>query len=80
MIHQFMQPVVILVQIQSHDPAHQNPPQRHAQQAALAIGEPLLDDLIAADGVVPHGFGNVLPISRGVEVDVVGLCAERTTF
>jgi hypothetical protein len=40
------------------------------EEGLLAVAEPLLEDLVAAEGVVSDGFGNVLPTGGGVEVDV----------
>ena len=35
---------------------------RAGQQLFLAVGEPFLDDLLAADGVLPNTERNVLPV------------------
>src|ERR1039457_1792924 len=43
-----------------------------AQQYLFAIAEPLLDHLIAAEGVLPDGGRNVAPEGFAVEIDVVG--------
>ena len=44
--------------------------ERAAQQCAFAVAEPLFEDLIAAEGVAPDGFGDVFPAGGGVEVVV----------
>ena len=41
-----------------------------AEKGLFAIGKPLLDDLVAADGVFPDLEWNVGPVGRVVEVDV----------
>src|ERR1035441_8998514 len=47
-----------------------------AQQCLFAIAEPLLDDLISAEGVLPDSGRNVAPEGFAVEIDVVGGSAE----
>ena len=44
--------------------------ERAAEQGLFAVGEPFLDDLVAADGELPHGLGNVAPAGGIVQVDV----------
>ena len=44
--------------------------QRAAQQVLLAIAQPLLGDLIAADRVLPDVGRDVLPVGRRVQVHV----------
>ncbi len=46
-----------------------------AEEGGLAVAEPLLEDLVAAEGVGPDGFGDVFPAGGGVEVDVEEACA-----
>ena len=41
-----------------------------AEEGGLAVAEPLFEDLVAAEGVGPDGFGEVFPAGGGVEVDV----------
>ena len=41
-----------------------------AKQRFFAVGEPFFDDLVAADGEVPNGLGNVAPAGGIVQVDV----------
>lgn len=48
-----------------------------AQQIGLAVAEPFLDNLVAADGVFPEVGGNVGPEDDVVQIDVVGVVAER---
>ena len=50
--------------------------QRSAQNPAFPVGEPLLEDLVAAELVVPHVHGDVAPIGVVVQVDVEGGVAE----
>ena len=50
--------------------------QRPAQDLALPVGEPLLEDLVAAQPVVPHGGGDVAPAGVVVQVDVEGGVAQ----
>ena len=45
--------------------------QAAAQEGLFAVGQPLLDDLVAANGVVPHRLGYVPPARDIVKVDVV---------
>lgn len=40
------------------------------EEGGLAVAEPFLEDLVADEGVVPHGLGHVFPAGGGVEVDV----------
>ena len=40
-----------------------------AEEGGLAVAEPLFEDLIAAEGVGPDGFGDVFPAGGSVEVD-----------
>ncbi len=40
------------------------------EEGGLAVAEPLLEPLVAAEGVVPDGLGHVFPAGGGVEVDV----------
>ena len=49
---------------------------RAAEKGLVAVGEPLLDDLIAADGVMPDSNGNIRPVGDVVEVDIAGVFAE----
>ena len=42
------------------------------QQSALAVGQPPLEDLVAAQFVVPDGVGDVLPVGAAVQIDVEG--------
>ena len=50
--------------------------ERAAQDGALAVGEPFLEDLVAAEAVVPDGGGDVAPEGVGVELDFEGGLAE----
>src|SRR5664279_5720414 len=43
----------------------------------LAIAEPLLDNLIAAERVLPNRHGNVAPVRATVQPHVMGLDAQR---
>ena len=45
--------------------------ERAAEQLIFAVAQPLLDDLITADGVVPDLFRHVLPASGVVEINVM---------
>ena len=36
--------------------------ERAAEQRLFAVGEPFLDDLVAAEGVLPNPRGNVRPV------------------
>ncbi len=47
------------------------------EEGLLAVGEPLFEDLVAAEGVGPDGFGDVFPAGGGVEVDVQKVFASR---
>ena len=40
--------------------------------AVLAIAEPLLDDLIATDSIVPDDGRDIAPVGRVVQVDIAG--------
>jgi hypothetical protein len=40
------------------------------EEGLLAVAEPLFEDLVAAEGVVPDGFWNVFPVGGGVEMDI----------
>ena len=51
--------------------------QRAAQQLFLAVGEPFLDDLVAADGVFPNPQRDVLPVGHVVQVDIAGAVAQQ---
>ena len=42
----------------------------------FAVGEPFLEDLVAAEFVAPDVGGDVAPVGAVVEVDVVGGLAE----
>ena len=44
--------------------------QRPPKNGALTVGEPLLEDLVAAEFVAPDGGGDVAPVGVGVQVDV----------
>ena len=48
-----------------------------AEDVVLAVAEPLLDDLIAADGVLPDVERQVAPVGGAIEVDVAGLLAQK---
>jgi len=39
--------------------------ERAAEDGLLAVGEPLLEDLVAAELVAPDGGGDVAPVRRG---------------
>ena len=56
--------------------------ERAAEKRLFAVGEPLLDGLIAANGVVPNANRNVGPVGDFVEVNVAGFVAEffRASF
>ena len=41
-----------------------------AKDDAFAVGEPFLEDLVAAELVAPDGGGDVAPEGAGVQVDV----------
>ena len=43
-----------------------------AQEGLFPVGEPLLDDLVAADVVVPDLLGDVPPVGPVVQVNVIG--------
>lgn len=43
--------------------------ERAAKEGGLAVAEPFLEDLVAAESVGPDGFGGVFPAGGGVEVD-----------
>jgi len=43
---------------------------RTTEQGEFAVAEPFFDDLIAADVVVPDGYGNVSPVGVVIEIDV----------
>lgn len=45
---------------------------RALKNVALAAGEPLLEDLMAAEAVGPDGGGNIAPEGFAIEVDVEG--------
>ena len=51
--------------------------ERAAEDGALAVGEPLLEHLVAAEAVVPDGGRDVAPERLAVEVDVEGSLAEH---
>ena len=67
-----------------HDEYPPNPPrrvrkmlhlfesQRPAQDLPLPVGQPLLEDLVAAELVVPDCGGDVAPVGAVVEVNVNG--------
>ena len=44
--------------------------QRASEDVLLTVGEPLLEDLVAADLVAPDGVGDVAPEGAGVQVHV----------
>ena len=44
--------------------------ERAGEDVALAVGEPLLEHLVAAELVAPDGGGDVAPVGAVVEVDV----------
>jgi len=48
-----------------------------AQDTLLAVAEPLLDDLVAADRVAPDALRDVLPEDAVVEIDIAGRLAEE---
>ena len=50
--------------------------ERTAEKKLLTIGKPLLDDLVAADGVLPNAGWDVGPIGGVVEIDVAGFVAK----
>jgi len=50
--------------------------QRAAQEFFFAAGKPLLDDLIAADGVFPDANRDVRPVGEVVQINVAGAVAE----
>ena len=50
--------------------------QRASEDGALAAGEPLLENWVAAELVVPDGGRDVAPPSLVVEADVEGRVAE----
>jgi hypothetical protein len=54
--------------------------QRAAQQLMLAVAQPLLDHLVAADGVFPHAQWYVAPVRDFVQVYVHCLIAETGEF
>jgi len=41
-----------------------------AEERLFAVGEPFLENLIAAEGVAPDRLGDIAPEGRVVEVDV----------
>ena len=46
------------------------------EDGVFAVGEPLLEDLVAAEFVAPDVGGDVAPVGAVVEVDVEGGFAE----
>ena len=50
--------------------------ERAVEDGAFAVGEPFLEDLVAAELVVPDGGGDVAPVGAVVEVYVEGGVAE----
>jgi len=50
--------------------------ERATQEGRFAVGEPLLDDLIAADGVLPDADGDVGPIGGVVKIDIARFVSE----
>ena len=50
--------------------------QRAAQHPALAVRQPLFEDLVAAELVVPDRRGHVPPVGPSVQVHVEGVAAE----
>ena len=40
-----------------------------AEEGGFAVAEPLLEDLVAAEGVVPDGLGDVFPAGEREAVD-----------
>ena len=50
--------------------------ERTAEDVVLSVGEPFLEDLVAAELVTPDGGGDVAPPSASVQVDVEGGAAE----
>src|ERR1035437_3993775 len=51
---------------------------RAAQQTVLAVAQPFLQHLVAADGVIPDLLRHVLPIGGVVEVNVVRGLTQQT--
>ena len=51
--------------------------ERALEDVSLAVGEPLLEHLVAAQLVAPDGGGDVAPVGAVVEIDVEGGVAER---
>src|SRR6266446_6971976 len=50
----------------------QGPP----KQRVLAIAEPLLDDLIATESILPDAGWYIAPVGRVVQVDIAGRCTQ----
>ena len=46
------------------------------QQPVLAIAKPLLDDLIAADSILPDASRDIAPVGSVVQVDIAGCCTQ----
>ncbi len=46
------------------------------EQSLFAVRKPLLDDLVAADGVIPNAGRNVGPVGGLVEIDIAGFVTE----
>ena len=46
--------------------------ERAGEDVVLSVGEPFLEDLVAAELVAPDGGGDVAPEGVGIEVDVEG--------
>ena len=51
-------------------------PERAGEDVALPVGEPLLEDLVAAELVAPDGSGDVAPPGAAVQADAEGGLAE----
>ena len=51
--------------------------QHATKNLALAVGEPFLEHLVAAELIGPHMGGDVAPEGSGVQVDVERGLAER---
>src|SRR5262249_55391735 len=50
--------------------------ERPAQQRVLAIAEPLLDDLIAANSILPDAGRYIAPVGCVVQVNIAGRCTQ----
>jgi len=52
-------------------------PERAAQDLALAIAEPFLDDLVTADGELPNASRDIFPVGKIVQIHVTGVLSNQ---